>query len=323
MRRAPSVHLPARERRRLVGIAEASRTPARLRRRIEIVLRAADEVRNQEIARELGTDPGTVARWRKRFLLHGTAGILWDAPRPGRPPMVPDAKVGLIIRSAATAGSSPAWSTRRLAREVGVSKSTIQRIWQSRGISPYRGPRPVPREGGMRFLENVTDLVGVYLNPPERAVAFSTDETIGSGGLRPRNSQPLEQLRRRQRGIEFRAFLQIVDRETPALLDVHLLLDHRVAPVSPELDRWLRQHPRVHLHYLPLDRTGSTLIDRLVADISRGRPRSGESGSAQRLRHAVREHYRSHPGPAAPFVWTTTSEEIHRSVRRTGHTLSN
>jgi hypothetical protein len=162
----------------------------------------------------------------------------------------------------------------------------------------------------MRFLEKVTDMVGVYLNPPERAIAFSTDESLDGSQSAQTEFGSLDRIRRRERGIEFRAFLQIVDRETPATLDVHLLLDHRLAPAPPELDRWLRQHPRIHLHYLPSDRSGVTLIDRLVADFSRRGPRVGESANALRLRHALKDHVRSARGTPTPFVWTSTAEEV-------------
>ena len=172
----------------------------------------------------------------------------------------------------------------------------------------------------MGFLENVTDMVGVFLNPPERAIALSTDERVrgvapGLGGL-----PALANLRRKSEEMEFRAFLQIVDRETPPMLDIHLLLDNRFAPVAGSTERWLTRHPRFHLHYLPSDRTGSTLIDRLVADFSRRKARPGESPSAQRLRTAIRDHLRARRGVPGPFVWTTSAEQIriaeHHSLFR-------
>ena len=318
MRRAPSVRPHLRERRELLALAQNPGTPERIRLRARIVLRAAERARNQQIARELGTSPGTVARWRRRFLLHGTPGILKDAPRPGRPPSIPESKVGLIIRSALSPPTpqAPPWSTRTLAREVGVSKSTVQRIWNARGIGPHRVPPPSPSEGGMRFLANVTDMVGVFLNPPERAIALSTDERVRSTATGQGVVPALARLRSRSEEMEFRAFLQIIDRETPEPLDVHLLLDNRFAPVPPPLERWLTRHPRFHLHYLPSDRTGSTLIDRLVADFSRRKARPGESPSARRLRHAIRDHLRTRRGVPGPFVWTSSAEEIRLPDRQ-------
>lgn len=162
----------------------------------------------------------------------------------------------------------------------------------------------------MRFLENVTDMVGVFLNPPERAIALSTDERARPVANRSAGIPVLTNLRNRSEEMEFRAFLQIIDRETPAMLDIHLLLDNRFAPIPPPLERWLTRHPRFHLHYLPSDRTGSTLIDRLVAGFSRRKARPGESPSARRLRQAIRDHLRVRRGVPGPFVWTTSAEEV-------------
>lgn len=318
MRRAPSVRLHWRERRELNALVQSPFAPPRLRLRARVVLRASEAATNKQIARALGTNPGTVARWRRRFLLHGTPGLLKDAPRPGRPPSIPDSKVALIIRSKADRGSprAPGWSTRRLATATGVSKSTIQRIWQAQGIDPRRAAEPLRPETGMGFLDNVTDMVGLYLNPPERAIAFSTDERLRSSKLGKGELRAIANLRRRSQGVEFQAFLQVIDRETPGTLRVHLLLDSRLAPAPPQLNRWLAQHPRFHFHYLPSDRAGLTLIDRLVAEFSRRRVPPGESPSAQRLRHAIREHFRASRGLPRPFIWTTTAEDIRNPLGR-------
>jgi len=165
------------------------------------------------------------------------------------------------------------------------------------------------------FMNNVTDMVGLFLNPPERAIAFSTDDRPRDPDLDGRELQAIADVRRRSQGVEFQAFLQVVDRETPAPLDVHLLVDSRLAPVGPTLQRWLADRPRFHLHFLPSDRPGQTLIDRLVVEFSRRRARVGETPSAERLRHAIREHFRNSHGVPRPFVWTTTREDV-RDPRR-------
>ncbi|HTS32970.1 MAG TPA: helix-turn-helix domain-containing protein [Thermoplasmata archaeon] len=320
MRVAPSVRLHRKEWRELRALAENSAAPGRLRLRARVVLRAAEGVPNQKIAAELGTDPGTVGRWRRRFLLHGTPGVLRDAPRSGRPPSVPNSKVELVIHKALDREDPTGrrWSVRRLAEATGVSRSTVQRIVRARGAPPSRR-HPVSEGGrGMGFLDQVTDMVGVYLNPPERAIAFSTDERAGAPRLGRAGLRSLDELRRRGQAEEFRAFLQVIERETPSPLDVHLLLDSRLAPAPPELTRWLTQHPRFHLHYLPSDRAGLTLVDRLVSEFSRRRVRPGESPSAQRLRHAIREHFRRGRGVPGPFVWTTSGEDIRTPSPRPG-----
>jgi hypothetical protein len=319
MRRAPPVPLHWKERRELLTLVHTPVAPAKLRLRARVVLLASQGVANDQIATELGTDPGTVARWRGRFLLHGTPGILKDAPRPGRPRSIPDSKVGLAIRLTLEHRSEGAdrLSIRRLARDTGLSKSTIQRIWKAQRIGPHR-PAPPPSSGkGMGFLDKVTDMVGLYLDPPERAIAFATDERLRTSRLPRRELDAIHRLQRRSRGAEFRAFLQVIDRETPAKFDVHFLLDSRLAPAPPELQRWLGQHPRFHLHYLPSDRTGMTLIDRLVEEFSRRSSRAGDSPSAQRLRERIREHFRTSRGLPRPFVWTSAAPAV-RSPRFDG-----
>lgn len=318
MRSAPSVQLHWRERRELSALAEDPTAPTKLRLRARVVLQASEGWSNRRIAANLGTDPGTVGRWRRRFLLHGSSGIRRDAPRPGRPISIPESTVQLIIRATLDDRfrKSPRLSARALARDTGVSKSTIQRIWAIHGIGPRRRIGPTRSSRGMSFLANVTDMVGLYLNPPERAIAFSTDEAMRSTRLERSERRAIERLQRRSQDLEFRAFLQVVDRQTPAPLEVHLLLDSRFAPPPPAVARWLTEHPRFHLHFLPSDRAGATLIDRLVAEFSRRRVRPGESPSAQRLRYAIREHFRTSRGYPSPFVWTSSAVGVPTEGRR-------
>jgi Homeodomain-like domain len=299
-------------------VVHSPSTPAKLRLRAGVVLGASRGATNRKLAEELGTDPGTAARWRQRFLLHGTPGILKDAPRPGRPPTIPDSKVDLVVRSTVGYGlpESRNRSARRLATETGVSKSTVQRIWKARKIGPHRPSDPSGGGKGIGFLDKVTDMVGLYLNPPERAIAFSTDERLRGSMLETGELRAIANLQRRSQRAEFRAFLQVIDRETPPRLDVHLLLDSRLAPTPPPVARWLAQHPRFHFHYLPSDQAGSTLIDRLVTEFSRRKVGLGETPSTQRLRRGIREHFRANRATPNPFVWTTTAEDVRDPLAR-------
>ena len=318
MRRAPSIPLHWEQRRQLVALAESPNTPRRIVLRARIALRASEGARNTQIAQELGTSPGTAALWRRRFLAHGTAGLTRDAPRSGRPPSVAPSLVQAVIQATAESSSTAARrpSARTLARELGTSKSTVQRIWRSHGVA--RRPNAVVPgpDRGMGFLESVTDLVGLYMNPPARAVAFSTDERVPVP--RPRREEGTRPAGRRRRspGAELRAFLQMTDRETPRVLDVHLLVDSRLLPVPAEVEQWLNRHARFHLHFLPSDRVGLTLMDRLIDGFSRRKDRPGASASAHRLKYALREHLRRNRDPLAPFVWTATSGEIRGAYGR-------
>jgi hypothetical protein len=170
----------------------------------------------------------------------------------------------------------------------------------------------------MDFLDAVTDLVGLYVNPPGRAVAFSTDERVRASPPASGRFAPLGPPKPRDRAAELRGFLQMMDRETPRVLHVHLLVEGRVLPVPPEVEQWLDRHPRFHLHALPDDRMGLTLMDRLIEGFSRRKDRPGASASAHRLKYALRDHLRRNRDPFATFVWTATSGEIRGGTQRAG-----
>ncbi|MCI4356132.1 MAG: helix-turn-helix domain-containing protein [Thermoplasmata archaeon] len=320
MRKSAAVRLHWEQRHQLLSLAESPSTPPRVARRARIALRASDGAPNTVIARELGTNPVTVALWRHRFLAHGVAGVTRDAPRSGRPPAIAADRIQEVLSAVSEVRGSAdgRTSVRGIAQRVGMSKSSVQRICHTHGLLSARRRPPRGSDRGMGFLETVTDLVGLYVNPPGRAVAFSTDErmrsivppTLGflTSGIRP----PADQ------GREFRAFLQMMDRETPSVLEVHLLVDSRMSPVPPEVDHWLSRHPRFHLHPLPRDRVGLTLMDRLIDGFSRRKDRPGASASAHRLKYALREHIRRNRDPLATFVWTATSGEIRGAHGRRG-----
>ncbi|MCI4335658.1 MAG: hypothetical protein L3K17_00460 [Thermoplasmata archaeon] len=168
----------------------------------------------------------------------------------------------------------------------------------------------------MQFLERVTDLVGLYLNPPTRAIAFSTDERLPRAPSATKGQRLPRKPRRRRPGAEFRAFLQRADQETPRILDVHLLVDTRLLPVLPEVESWLGRHPRFHLHFIPPDRSGFTLMDRLIEGFARRKDRPGATASAHRLKYALREHLRRDRDPSVPFAWTAASCEVRGAYGR-------
>ena len=319
VRRAPEVRLLRGERARLTAMAASAATPPRLARRARMVLRAGAGATDRAIAAELGTDPGTVAKWRRRFLRQRLPGIEREAPRPGRPPTIPEAKIQVILRS--TLGRRPAhggfWSARTLAREVGVSKTTVQRVWRAHQIEPRRAQetfRPRATEG---FVDKITDFVGLYLDPPERAMVFSVDPKGRASGLAPRERRAVAAYAERRRGLEFRAFLQAVDRETPKGFDLHLLVDSRLAPSDPIVRRWLVRHPRFFLHYVPSGSGGPNVIERWFGQFTRTRPGGPAYPSAARLRQAVRDHLATPGASGRPFVWTATAEEIRDRFGRT------
>ncbi len=317
MRKAPTVRLLRGERARLEAVARSAASPPRLARRARLVLRAAQGRTNREIATELATDPGTVARWRRRFLMQRVPGILRDAPRTGRPPSIPASKIRVVVRSTLgrRAPGGRYWSARSLAREVGLSKSTIQRIWKAHGLEPRRPSETFRADPGMGFVQGVTDFVGLYLDAPERAMAFAVDRRARPARSAPSARSESTRDDDRRRCLAFRAFLQSVDRETPRRLEVHLLVDSRVTPADPDVHLWLARHPRFFLHTVPTGGPGANVIGRWFAEFTRRRVGRQASASVLRLHRAVRDHLAHADRGGPPFVWTATAEEIQDRSR--------
>jgi transposase len=320
VRRAPVLALARGERPRLEALVASPSTPGRIARRIRIVLLAADGRSDRAISEEVGSDPGTVARWRRRFVVQRLPGIVRDAPRTGRPPSIPTSKIQVILRS--TLGRRPPgggfWSARSLAREVGVSKTTVQRVWKAHGIEPRRAAETFRPHPGRAFVEQITDLVGVYLDPPERAMVFSVDVRARPVSRAARAEQAKSAAEERRRGQAFLAFLQGIDRETPRGLDLHLLVDSRLTPNEPDVRRWLVRHPRFFLHYAPPGPGRADVIERWLAGFTRRRTAPSPFPSVARLHRAIRAHFAGRGGASQPFVWTSTAEEIRDRTGRPG-----
>lgn len=312
MRRAPSIRLHRAQHRQLLSLRDAPSTSKRVALRAAIALRASEGASNERIAHELGTSPATAGLWRRRFLSHGVAGLIHDAPRSGRPPSVAGPVFDAVVRSTMPGDQPSAGpvSVRQLARELGLSKSTVQRVRRAHQLRYPRDRATARTEGRLDFLGTVTDLVGLYLSPPGRAIAFSADPRLqvmdpprspARSGADPRHRNP---------GAELRAFLLRTERETPTVLEIHVLVDPRLLPLPPEARQWLSRHPRTHLHVLPRERSGDSLIDRLIEGFSQRRDRSGVSASAHRLKYALRDHLRRRREPLGTFVWTVSSGEF-------------
>jgi DNA-binding CsgD family transcriptional regulator len=311
VRRAVEVKLSREERRVLRALARDDSARPRAALRARIVLRASEGIRNVDIAQELNTNPGTVALWRRRFLAQRIPGLEKDAPRPGRPPAIPASSIQALVRATLErrSPSGRPWSARSLARAMGVSKSTVHRVWQARHLRPSGslGPSSVRRS---EFVDRVSDFVGLYLNPPERAMAFCVDEQGRGASLDPRERDAIRALPEPDRGAQFMSFLQAVDRETPKGFDLHLVLDRLLAPTSPKVQRWLVRHPRFFLHFLPVESTRPNAIDRWFGEFTKKRVRSHSFPSVARLHRSIRSHLTAGGSVSTPFIWTATSEEI-------------
>jgi transposase len=331
------------EREQLERWSRRPKTEQRLATRSRIVLRCGAGLDNSEVSSELGLDPKTVGKWRRRFLERRLDG-LWDDPRPGVPRTVLDDKVEEIVRR--TIEETPAgathWSTRSMAARSGVSRATVNRIWQAFGLKPHL-LETFKISTDPLFVEKVRDVVGLYLDPPERALVLCVDEKSQIQALD--RSQPLlpilpgtparmshdykrngttslfaaldvasgkviGSLHARHRAIEFKKFLDRLDQEVPAELEVHLILDNYATHKTPQIKRWLVRHPRFVLHFIPKGASWLNLVERWFAEITTKMLRRGVHRNVNELNTDIRQwlnHWNENP---RPYVWVKTADEI-------------
>jgi transposase len=352
MRTAPVIEVTDDERKTLRRFARGRSTPSRLVLRAKIVLRAAEGMRNKDIALELGTSRKTVGLWRERFADGRIEAIEADAPRPGRTPSIPGRIVELILHKTTQAKPTHAthWSTRTLARDVGVSRSTIHRVWQAHGLKPHL-VKTFKASNDPRFVEKVRDVVGLYLSPPERALVLSCDEKSQIQALdRTQKSLPLRPGRLgtmthdykrngtttlfaaielaegkliaecmpRHRHQEWLRFLKKIDTETPAELDLHLIVDNYATHKHPKVKAWLKRHPRFHVHFIPTSSSWLNLIERWFREITDKRIRRGAFQNVSQLIEAIMAYVANHNRNPRSFVWTAQAQEILDKVAVAG-----
>lgn len=355
MRVASPLVLSEEERSQLVKWSHGRSTPQRLVLRSRIVLRAAEGLQNKEIAVLLGTHPDTVSLWRSRFHACRLDGIRKDAPRPGRKPQVPEAVVERILHK--TLHEKPPgathWSTRSMAQAVGVSHVTVHRVWKAHRLQPHR-VRTFKVSRDPKFTDKVRDIVGLYLNPPEKAAVFCVDEKTQVQALdrtqlrlpiRPglpesrthdykRNGKVdlfaalnllegavLVEFHHRHRHQEFLVFLRTIDERVPSNLDVHLVLDNLSAHKHERVRRWLSRRPRYHLHFTPTSSSWLNLVERWLSELTEKRIRRGSFPSVPALKKAILEFVDAYHQNPRPFVWTATAEDILRKVAKSLHLL--
>lgn len=343
-RHASSIILSATERSVLDGWAKARTLPLRQVQRAQIIRLAAAGVDSQDIARQLGVSRPTVQLWRERFLALRMAGLEKDAPRPGRLPRIPLEKVQAVVE--ATLHQKPPnathWSTRSMARAQGLSEATIRRIWRQHRLKPHL-LESFKFSRDEQFLEKLQDVVGLYLNPPDKALVLCVDEKSQIQALD--RTQPLLPLRPgiparqthdykrngtttlfaalsmldgkvigdcmpRHRHQEFIRFLKKVDAETPLDLDLHLILDNYGTHKHPRVKRWIKRHPRIHPHFTPTSSSWLNLVDRWFREISEKRLRRGTFKNVRVLIAAIKEYIANHNQNPQVFVWTASTDKI-------------
>jgi transposase len=324
--------------------------PARRVLRAKIILSAAAGMRNDEIARAVGTSCPTVVLWRQRFVRGRLTGIEKDAPHSGRRPTRREAVAERILKRT-TQGPPPNathWSVRRLAAELKVSSSMVHRVWRAHQLKPHL-IRTFKLSNDPHFVEKVQDVVGLYLNPPDHALVLSVDEksqiqaldrtqpslpiypgrcgtmthdykrhgtTTLFAALEMAQSKLIGTCMPRHRHQEWIQFLRLIDRETPTNLDLHLIADNYSTHKHPRVQRWLRRHPRFHLHFIPTSSSWLNLVERWFRDLTQKRLRRGAFKSVPHLIEAIMNYIAAHNENPSSIVWTAQVEDILAKVRR-------
>jgi transposase len=315
--------------------------------RSRIVLEAAEGPNNTAIARDLGVAVSSVRKWRNRFAVHRLDGLT-DEPRPGQPRRITDAQVEEVIVKTleTTPKDATHWSTRSMAAEVGLNQTAVHRIWKAFGLQPHRQDAWKLSKDPL-FIEKVLDVVGLYLNPPERAVVLCVDEKSqiqaldrtapilpmlpgvpqrathdykrhGTSSLYAAldlaTGQVIGRLHSRHRAIEFKQFLQTIDREVPAELDVHVVLDNSSTHKTPAIQKWLTAHPRFVLHFTPTSSSWLNLVERWFAELTTKKLRRGAHRSVRELNADIRAWIKTWNDDPKPYVWTKTADQILESI---------
>src|SRR5512133_390495 len=299
--------------------------------------------------RSSGLAVSSVRKWRNRFAEHRLDGLS-DEPRPGRPRTITDEQVDAVITKTleSTPRDATHWSTRSMAKEVGLSQTAVSRIWRAFGLQPHRQDTFKLSKDPL-FVEKVHDVVGLYLNPPERAVVLCVDEKSqiqaldrtapilpmlpgtpqrathdykrsGTSSLYAAlditTGKVIGSLHARHRAIEFKKFLQTLDREVPTDLDVHLVLDNSSTHKTPAIQRWLTAHPRFVVHFTPTSSSWLNLVERWFSELTTKKLRRGAHRSVRQLNTDIRAWIETWNNNPRPFVWTKTADEILDSIAR-------
>ena len=350
MRVAPKIILNDKDRATLEKWARGRSTPARLVLRAKIVLLAATGKENQDIGQELSISRQMAGLWRVRFAGQGLAGISKDAPRGGRRATKRDAIAHTIVEYTTRKKPSHAthWSCRTLAKTLGTNPTMVSRVWRVNGLKPHL-VRTFKVSNDPKFVEKLTDVVGLYLNPPEHALVLSVDEKSQIQALdRTQPTLPLKKGRcgtmthdyvrngtttlfaalemaegkligscmPRHRHQEWIKFLQQIDRETSAELDLHLIADNYATHKHPRVKAWLKRHPRFHMHFTPTSSSWTNMVERWFREITDKRIRRGAFGSVEQLIATIHDYIAQHNQSPKAFIWTAGVQEILAKVQR-------
>ena len=342
------------EREQLTALTLRRKTAQAMALRARIVLGCAQGMENKAVAVRQRVTPQTVSKWRARFVEHRLEGLL-DAPRPGAPRSIDDARVDAVI--ARTLESIPQgathWSTRTMAREMNLSQTAVTRIWRAFGLQPHR-QETFKLSSDPLFVEKVRDIVGLYLDPPLKAMVLCVDEksqiqaldrtqpglplTFGKPSTRTHDykrhgttslfaaldvatGKVIGQLKRRHRSVEFLQFLKAIDAAVPGEQDIHLIMDNYGTHKTQAVRAWLAAHPRYHVHFTPTSASWLNLVERFFSQISEQWIKRSAHTSVAQLEQSIREYIDRHNEDPKPFVWHKSADTILASVARAASSI--
>jgi transposase len=337
------------ERRRLDSLAHRSRSAPHVARRARIILACAEGADSKVVARRLHVTPATVCKWRGRFITNRLDG-LYDEPRPGAKRTISDEQVEqVIIRTLETTPRGAThWSTRDMAKAVGLSHMAISRIWRTFGLQPHRS-ETFKLSNDPLLVEKVRDIVGLYLDPPAHAAVFCVDEkpqiqaldrtqpllpmqpgqierrthdykrhgtTTLFAALNATTSEVITQFHQRHRSAQFREFLDLIEAQVPRRLDVHIIMDNYSTHKTALIRNWFAKRPRFHVHYTPTYGSWLSLVERWFAELTMKQIRRGAYRSVAQLKAGIQEFIDAYHADPKPFVWTKSADEILASIAR-------
>jgi len=348
MRTTQPIILSSDEHQTLKTWANARSIPARLVQRANIIAMAASGISNTDIAKKLQISCPTVQLWRSRFLSLRLSGLEKDAPRPGRIPRISQAKIKAVIE--ATINTTPPnathWSTRTMAKVQGISEATVRRIWKAHNLKPHL-TKTFKLSNDRHFVEKLYDIVGLYLNPPDKSLVLCVYEKSQIQALEC--TQPSLPLKKGRCGTythdykrngtttlfaalsmldgkvkgdcmpfhrhhEFIRFLKKIDKETDFEFDLHLIVDNYSTYKHPQVKSWIESHPRFHLHFTPTSASWLNLVERFFAEITNKRIRRGSFKNVKALIKAINEYLDSHNQNPQVFLWSVSVERILEKI---------
>lgn len=356
MRVAKTIELDEHTERELRALVRRRRVEVRLQQRALVVLLAAKGLQNKDIAGQTELDRRQVALWRQRFVAGGIDALRKDAPRTGRPATVTAEVESRIVN--ATLHDRPVnathWSTRTLAEYLGVGATTIRRVWHSNGLKPHLS-RTFKLSRDPRFEDKLLDVVGLYMNPPERALVLSCDEksqiqalnrtqpglpmkkgragtvthdykrhgtTTLFAALNTLDGSVISMCQARHRHSEWLKFLRLIERRTPKHLSLHLIVDNYATHSHPEVRKWLALHPRFVMHFTPASASWLNMVERFFRDITDKRIRRDSFTSVAELELAIDLYVAHHNIDPKPFIWTARASDILAKVTRAKSALA-